>query len=560
MRDAGARPARRGRRLAVPDGDRQVARRAAGRRRGRQLQRAAPVLDRRDRRRRSPVCGCCRASTCRSTRRCCAGAVETFRPHVAAAGIDASRLVGRWVPNVLARPFADGDDVVELLARQLASPVRWIETQQALAGRVDRFLEIAPAARRGPDRPRADDRRRRRAAARRERPRHACSSERRCPPRRRCPPGRTRPLAHLHPSRGRRIATGPSTRATRCVFVLALQARVRLDQVEPGETLDELFQGVSSRRNQVLIDLGREFGLSGGEGVQRQTIGELVKTLREQGAAYRFPGPYLREALAAGPGAGGRAARRAARPRARADAARARAGRARHAARPVGARRRARAARGRPGRARTRAGAHRRRPRRRAGAARRGAGRGRAGRRRPAARGRAARLRSRRLARQAGEPSPSPTRDSDRLAILDAELGAERARGDRAALRRPPPRALRVGVGERALGPRDRLPRRRRRPDRTVRRGTRSTISRRWFGVELAGAASRIAARPSAPVHARSMRRGCRSSPHAPRDVGSRRAASAARPARRDGAGHRRVARVDRGGARAAAAARRARG
>ena len=82
--------------------------------------------------------------------------------------------------------------------------------------------------------------------------------------------------------------------------MLALQARVRLDQLDPSESLDELFQGVSSRRNQVLIDLGREFGLSGAEGVQRQTIGELVKTLREQGAAYRFPGPYLRDALAAG--------------------------------------------------------------------------------------------------------------------------------------------------------------------------------------------------------------------------------------------------------------------
>ena len=50
----------------------------------------------------------------------------------------------------------------------------------------------------------------------------------------------------------------------------------------------------------MLIDLGREFGLSGAEGVQRHSIGELVKTLREQGAHYRFPGPYLREALNAG--------------------------------------------------------------------------------------------------------------------------------------------------------------------------------------------------------------------------------------------------------------------
>ena len=49
------------------------------------------------------------------------------------------------MPNLLARPLEPGDDVVELLAQQLASPVRWIECQHALAGLVGRFLEIAPA-------------------------------------------------------------------------------------------------------------------------------------------------------------------------------------------------------------------------------------------------------------------------------------------------------------------------------------------------------------------------------------------------------------------------------
>ena len=148
-------------------------------------------------------------------------------------------------------------------------------------------------------------------------------------------------------------------------LVLALQARIRLDQLDSSETLDELFQGVSSRRNQVLIDLGREFGLSGAEGVQRQSIGELVKTLREQGASYRFPGAYLREALAAGLTPGERATRRRDRApgrdvgaRPRTHRARARAGRARHASRPVGARRRARPPAG--------AGAGAARPRRRA--------------------------------------------------------------------------------------------------------------------------------------------------------------------------------------------------
>ena len=52
------------------------------------------------------------------------------------------------------RPFSDGDDVVELLARQLASPVRWIETQQAL--HAHRLIEVAPAARGRAERARAD--------------------------------------------------------------------------------------------------------------------------------------------------------------------------------------------------------------------------------------------------------------------------------------------------------------------------------------------------------------------------------------------------------------------
>ncbi|MDA0136568.1 DUF1729 domain-containing protein [Solirubrobacter sp. CPCC 204708] len=206
------------------------------------------------------------------------GAVDELRPHVAAAGIDASKLVGRWVPNVLARPLEPGDDVVELLAQQLASPVRWIECQQALAGLADRFLELAPP--------------------------HAAVLTGLA---RMTVPGVT--LLHAEHDRDlvldRAEASAPVTdkpvdAGDALEFVLALQARVRLDQLDPSESVDELFQGVSSRRNQVLIDLGREFGLSGAEGVQRQTIGELVKTLREQGAGYRFPGPYLKEALATG--------------------------------------------------------------------------------------------------------------------------------------------------------------------------------------------------------------------------------------------------------------------
>ncbi len=224
------------------------------------------------------------------------------------------------MPNLVGRPFSldpgfaselGVDDpaqlVVELLARQLASPVRWIETQHALveALGVRRFVEVGPAhadVLTGLARITLADSGTRAAA-------RGTRSRRRARSRRSGASGGVRPGGGAHRGghvrspgclRSYGLQDRPVDAGDALAFVLALQARVRIDQLDPSETLDELFQGVSSRRNQVLIDLGREFGLSGAEGVQRHSIGELVKSLREQGASYRFPGAYLREALAAG--------------------------------------------------------------------------------------------------------------------------------------------------------------------------------------------------------------------------------------------------------------------
>ncbi len=82
--------------------------------------------------------------------------------------------------------------------------------------------------------------------------------------------------------------------------VVALQARVRPDQLRDDERLDDLFGGASSRRNQVLIDLGRELGLSGTDGAQDLTLGRFQADLAERTARYRFPGPYLRDTVASG--------------------------------------------------------------------------------------------------------------------------------------------------------------------------------------------------------------------------------------------------------------------
>ena len=110
----------------------------------------------------------------------------------------------------------------------------------------------------------------------------------------------TRPLAPPVAGAGATPGDRPLDAGSALRLVLATQARVRPEQLDDDEPLDELFQGASSRRNQVLLDLAREFGLSGGEGVAQQPVGELVRALREQGAHYRFPGPYLRDSVAAG--------------------------------------------------------------------------------------------------------------------------------------------------------------------------------------------------------------------------------------------------------------------
>ena len=248
--------------------------------------------------------------------------------------VDHRRLVGRWIPNVTGRPFAldagaDADpdaaaraQLVDLLARQLASPVQWVATQRALvdppvAGGLGarRIVELGPAG--APvltglmcstlaelELPGATP-----ELLHVERDRDAVLALTPAP----LPidaaadaggaiaPAEAPPVPSLpaSPTEGA-PADRPLDAGTALRLVLATQARVRPEQLDDDEPLGELFQGASSRRNQVLLDLAREFELSGGEGVAQQPVGELVGALREQGAHYRFPGPYLRDSVAAG--------------------------------------------------------------------------------------------------------------------------------------------------------------------------------------------------------------------------------------------------------------------
>jgi 3-oxoacyl-ACP reductase-like protein/enoyl reductase-like protein/acyl dehydratase len=78
--------------------------------------------------------------------------------------------------------------------------------------------------------------------------------------------------------------------------VLALQGKVRLDQLDNGETIDELFGGNSSRRNQVLLDIGNEFQLGTIDGAHERPLSALAEEIEKRCARYSAPGSYIRAA------------------------------------------------------------------------------------------------------------------------------------------------------------------------------------------------------------------------------------------------------------------------
>ena len=283
--------------------------------------------------------------------------VAAFREALDAAlptELDTTPLLGRYVPNLVPRPFSldrafseevrDWTDspvlsdllerwdtvasdergralLIELLAYQFASPVRWIETQELLfdpAGlAVDRIVEVGlgsqptvanmarysrslyrgaydhievlnaeadadlvlyadadaavddvPATAASPDAAEAD----------------AIPDAPASPV--------TAPTAHAS------NASAPADRASTVLEALraliANQARVRVDQVGDTETIEELFDGVSARRNQALMDIGAEFGVGSIDGAHEVPLTALAAAIEARGGKAHTAGRYLR--------------------------------------------------------------------------------------------------------------------------------------------------------------------------------------------------------------------------------------------------------------------------
>lgn len=297
------------------------------------------------------------------------GGVEDFRELLARLlpqEIDPAVLVGRYIPNLVARPFeltpgfldsilevvpAESvrdlrerwDDLdltsqassitrqllVELLAWQFASPVRWIETQDYLFGPrpggagVESFVEIGLGA--APTLANL-------AAKTLAQPRHASAqvavanvqrdaaavyltdqatapeepkedaagevgnAEAAAPAAPEPVPAAPEP-ATVAAAPTAPVEDLPFLAADAITVLLAESNKIGLDQVGAADTVESLTNGVSSKRNQVLMDMSAELGLSAIDGAAEASVSELSATVNKLAHNYTPFGPVLSEVI-----------------------------------------------------------------------------------------------------------------------------------------------------------------------------------------------------------------------------------------------------------------------
>ena len=275
---------------------------------------------------------------------------------------DPDLLIGKYIPNLVPRPFtldrdfiqeirdlvpaepldeilADYDTwrserpremmrtiVIELLAWQFASPVRWIETQDLLfieeaAGGlgIERFVEIgvksmptvaglATNTLKLPEYshnttevlnserdaavlfatdtdPEPDDDPAESAPA---------TPETAVTPVDSAPAPLAAPAA---PSGGPRPDDIGFDAADATMVLIALSAKMRIEQIEPLDSIESITDGASSRRNQLLVDLGSELNLGAIDGAGEADLAGLKGQVTKLARTYKPFGPVLSDAI-----------------------------------------------------------------------------------------------------------------------------------------------------------------------------------------------------------------------------------------------------------------------
>ncbi|WP_257202863.1 type I polyketide synthase [Corynebacterium cystitidis] len=281
------------------------------------------------------------------------------------AEIDIEALESRYVPNLVARPFELTQDfidaikaevpterlanvtpentdantlartlLIELLAWQFASPVRWIETQDLLLRECDQMIEVGLAssptltnlAKREMDvighhipvfnveanqdqvmlqdvveAPLVDEPPTESAPADNQASEPASSPA----------PADNQVQTDIQVQAGsqaRELANEPAsssapdlpfTAADAIMVLFSFQNKMRLEQINDSDTVEELTNGVSSRRNQLLMDMSAEIGVPAIDGAADADVATLREKVKTAAPGYQPFGSVLAEAITA---------------------------------------------------------------------------------------------------------------------------------------------------------------------------------------------------------------------------------------------------------------------
>src|SRR5205085_7924756 len=79
--------------------------------------------------------------------------------------------------------------------------------------------------------------------------------------------------------------------------LIALSAKMHVDQIEPLDSIESITDGASSRRNQLLVDLGSELNLGAIDGAAEADLASLKGQVSKLARTYKPFGPVLSDAI-----------------------------------------------------------------------------------------------------------------------------------------------------------------------------------------------------------------------------------------------------------------------
>ncbi|WP_172790532.1 hypothetical protein, partial [Bifidobacterium adolescentis] len=106
-------------------------------------------------------------------------------------------------------------------------------------------------------------------------------------------PAAAAPAAPAGAPSGAAVADIPFNASDAIAMLLAYSAKVRPDQIGESDTTDTLTNGVSSRRNQLLMDISSELGVASVDGAAEATVKALSALVDKVAPNYKAFGPVL---------------------------------------------------------------------------------------------------------------------------------------------------------------------------------------------------------------------------------------------------------------------------